>query len=559
MHWVCFVWTLTRPPFCWRTPRPGVVRVCVCPLPFARLGGPAFRARFGAPNLSFGRFVLLLCSARSALGLPLSCLFVCLLSFLCCLFLPRSPPPVSLAFWGFQPRLSWALELSGAPPTLSFFFFLLPPCLCFFVVSGPRCFGPWRFLAACPPLLLRPLVFFSPLFGGPRLFVHLALELPGWISFSSLACGLACGACVVPWCCAPPPRRLLLVFCGFPRLVVWCRGLVWLVFRRFSVPGCGVVRVPFCLVCCCVVLLALSPAVCRWRSLRRSSFVPCVVVRCCVLWCFSLCYLVSWCIMSSGRLVRCVAFCCVGCVGFYRSVASSCAAVRIVAWSRVVACCCALSWGAALCYFGVPPVVLVLLFVSCPSVWCSVASFALAGTVFCCPLFLGVRRWVWLSAVVFGWHAWSLVFLSGRLACCPIACCGLSWCPAPLWVVSRCRAVVSCCLFCFAGADSLFPFPLCGWGAVLVRLRRAVRCRFGLCWFWCLLLWFVAVRCAVSFGVLWCCGAALLFGVVCRGVLLYRTVSCAAVLLGCAVCFPLLRFVVALFSTAKLLKIFFYF
>ena len=50
----------------------------------------------------------------------------------------------------------------------------------------------------------------------------------------------------------------------------------------------------------------------------------------------------------------------------------------------------------------------------------------------------------------------------------------------------------------------------------------------------------------VFVGVLWCGSAALLRGVVCRGVVLCRVVSCGAllpcgaVLLGCAACSPLL-------------------
>ena len=43
----------------------GPVCVCVCSLLFAGSGGLASRAVFGAPQLFFGRFVLLLCLALS--------------------------------------------------------------------------------------------------------------------------------------------------------------------------------------------------------------------------------------------------------------------------------------------------------------------------------------------------------------------------------------------------------------------------------------------------------------------------------------------------------------
>ena len=51
MHRGCFVWTPTPPLAGRRTPRPGPVRVCVCVLFLAGSGGPASRARSGAPHL----------------------------------------------------------------------------------------------------------------------------------------------------------------------------------------------------------------------------------------------------------------------------------------------------------------------------------------------------------------------------------------------------------------------------------------------------------------------------------------------------------------------------
>ena len=89
--------------------------MCVCVLFLTGCGGPASRARFGAPDL------LLL------------------------------PPFVR----------SWFVRLS--PLVFGFLFFTSsrPRCLCRSVLSGPRCPGPWRLVVLSPP----PLVFLP-------LFVH---------------------------------------------------------------------------------------------------------------------------------------------------------------------------------------------------------------------------------------------------------------------------------------------------------------------------------------------------------------------------------------------------
>ena len=73
--------------------------------------------------------------------------------------------------------------------------------------------------------------------------------------------------------------------------------------------------------------------------------------------------------------------------------------------------------------------------------------------------------------MVFWWPFLLLVSLPGRVACCPVVCCGLSWCPAPLWGVAwRCVSawygvVVPCCLFPFVGGVCVFSALF--WGAVL--------------------------------------------------------------------------------------------
>ena len=102
---------------------------------------------FGAPHLSFRRFVLCLCAAPSRLGLPLFCPAVCLLSiYLIFSFVFPSllAPPLSPAFGGFRLRLPLALALCAflCPPA----FFLLEPCALLVSVPGasrfpsPPCF-----------------------------------------------------------------------------------------------------------------------------------------------------------------------------------------------------------------------------------------------------------------------------------------------------------------------------------------------------------------------------------------------------------------------------------
>ena len=146
MHGGCFVWTPTAPLSGRRAPRPGPARVCVCVPCLAGSGGPASRARSGAPHLSFGCSWFALCLFDpSGLGLP--CLW--LLFF----FFSFSPSPPSL-----RPRCVLLCVFSGAwwlgpwrlvPPPFFFPFFCPPPCCL------------WRFLLSCclGPLRAPPLFF----------------------------------------------------------------------------------------------------------------------------------------------------------------------------------------------------------------------------------------------------------------------------------------------------------------------------------------------------------------------------------------------------------------
>ena len=79
-------------------------------------------------TLSFGRFVFLLCSAPTVLGLPLSCSFVCLFFFIA--LFPLCASIVSCFLWFPAP---------GAFGLGALFFFPSPPVLVFFPPSCPLC------------------------------------------------------------------------------------------------------------------------------------------------------------------------------------------------------------------------------------------------------------------------------------------------------------------------------------------------------------------------------------------------------------------------------------
>ena len=181
-------------------------------------GGPASQARFGVPHPSFGRFVLLLCSAPSEFGWPL---LVGVYAFFWVVFLRA---PLFLAFSGFWPWVSWALALlaSSPPPPFSSWFSALqlwfvlfppPPLSLFFVLP---CFG-WcpsgLVFVSCPsPLPPPPPVFCFPLPPLCSLVFFMSSALSPLVGVSFLASSFS-----VP----PPPSLFLfvaacLVCCLFP-------------------------------------------------------------------------------------------------------------------------------------------------------------------------------------------------------------------------------------------------------------------------------------------------------------------------------------------------------
>ena len=240
MHRGCFVWTPTPPLAGRRTPRPGPVRACVCLLFLAGSGGPASRARCGAPHLFLWPLCLsaLLGPLRAGVA-PLSfaavavprwlffsafrclarALFVSSAWPLAALWwlLPRPPPTLCLGF----------LSLRVVALVFFFFFFFFffssvrPRCLRLSLVSGPGCPGPRR---------LRCL-FCWP--SSSRLSVRLSLFR------ASPGCWL-----LPRGCCPPPPPPL-------------CPA-VFVPAARRCVPCCAV-RPP--VRCCAALLRVVSPGV----------------------------------------------------------------------------------------------------------------------------------------------------------------------------------------------------------------------------------------------------------------------------------------------------------
>ena len=347
------------------------VRVCVCVPCLAGSGGPASRARCGAPHLSFGRSWFALClfgplRARAAL-------FVVVVGFFFFSFLPLVAPPLSPALRVFRPRVPWAL--ASGPPHPPPLFFLpatlrLPCCLLLCVFSGPGCLGPLRLVAPPPP---------PPLFFPPPLCPPCCLLLCVFSAWGAL--GL--------WVLLPPPPFFLccpvVLCCGALFFFVSCWWRWFLVVARwFWAPGrfrvvsvsvlclCGAVLVRlrrcslfsahlpspgwlvFCVVACCVCVFAVGPG-CpllppggSWRLL-----VSCLGG---VLWCVPGCCAAPCCCALCRLALRCCALCCfvllrlvlpraVLCPGALSVVLGSCAFWRRVLSSPPALCvfCCGVS------------------------------------------------------------------------------------------------------------------------------------------------------------------------------------------------------------------------
>ena len=250
-----------------------VPRVCAfaCPSWPGRAGRPLGRL-FGAPHLSFGRFVSLLCLAPFRLGLP----------FLVLLF---ASPVVSSPF-------SVRLSRSG--------------CLWLFMLPGPGCRGTWRSSFAPPPPFPPP--FFFPLFvscfaSGAPLSQVFRCFWP-WVP-------LASALPAPPPSSAPPSRAVCLLWRFF---VFFCRSCFLVVPSAlgFCSPFLGfffLFRVPPCVWCvrCVLGLCPPSPPVPACVLL-----VWCRIVSCCGLLWTGLCgsrlfFGALWCyVVLCGVLLCCV-------------------------------------------------------------------------------------------------------------------------------------------------------------------------------------------------------------------------------------------------------------
>ena len=241
MHGGSFVPTPTPPLSGRRTQRSGPMRLCVCLLFWAGSGGPVSGALFGAPHLSF---VLLLCSAPSRPGFPLSCPLACPLSFLCFSSVLFFCAPAFSCFLLF--RASGTLGL-GAPSFL--LFHPLPHCVFFArglrlqlsLVSDPGCLGAWRCAVSSPAFFVSPLVL---AFVPQPLWCAVGFPPPSFSSF------------VFPFLLrlfAPPPPSPRCLFFGSPRpaaRVTLCSGCFCLIWVR-----CSLGRL---FVCCAVLCRAVD-------------------------------------------------------------------------------------------------------------------------------------------------------------------------------------------------------------------------------------------------------------------------------------------------------------
>ena len=460
-------------------------------------------------------------------------------------FLPPPPPFLCLAVFVAP---AWCLGV-----VLCFFFFFFPSpvrprCLWLSLVSGPGCPGP------------RRCAFFALLafrLSALRAFVPLSCFPPGWWL-------LPVG------CCLPPPPFLSR---GFRR----CRSVLCAVCCVvLCVPGCG--AAPRCCTLCSPVLCCSVLCCARWVPLLVApcplalpvALGPCALRRC-VLRCSPV-----LCVFCRGAVVRAVvrrsALCCV-CPGVlccaFPVLSALCGAVLRCAGALALCCSC----GGCCCWRLVLWCAVVRCWVCWPVVvcwWRVSLSVSLSGRVVCFPAVGVVCCGALLSCVVFCGAVLSrgavLLCSAVVLRCCwgllcppvgcrAVLCCAVSWlcCFLPggggcvLWRSSP-RAVRPlfsplCALWCLVVLAVVLCFPVsfavalccrvvlccrallsfCGAVCVCFALLRPVvrrQCRLRCCW--CLVLWRVPVRCAVSLGVLRCGGAAL----VCRGVLLCCALSC---------------------------------
>ena len=467
-----------------------------------RVGGPASRARFGAPHLSFGRSCFVLClfgSLRAGVAL-----FVVVVGFSFCFFSP-SPPrcaPVVSCIACFPAPGALGLGVLFPPPLV---FFSLPPlraprCLLLCVFSGLGCPGPWRLLAP-PPLFF--FFFFFPPSPPPSCFLWRFL-LSGCLGPLSPPPFFFCPAAFFP------AARLPCVFSGVV-LCVPCSARSLCCARRL---------------CCFWWLVLLVPGVAAfcWGSAGGSGCLTLSLGGVCRLWC----RVWSGCPWASSLWCP-VPLCCV----LWRCAAVWCCAVvpclLFLFFSLLVAlvsCCSPLGSGPVLgrfcfsalpvrCCAGVPAPLL--------SVRCSLALAELAGVLCCCLLCLCVCCWVWLSSVVSWWVLVAPGVVSRwRAVVCPwVLCCAVLLRVVPPGVALLCAVL---CRFAPFGAAVR---RVVSWGAVR---RLGVLCLLAPCFVLfpravCVLLWCVAAWCCSPLCFVPCAPWGVVLCVSCR----LRPVRCCCV------------------------------
>ena len=497
-----FLWPLCLPAL------PGPLRAAVAPSSFAAVAVPRWLFFSASRCLALCALAPRLCP-RPLLCLavfvaPAWCLGVFLFFFFSSFFFPPRAPPLSPVFSGFRPRVPWASALA------LFALFAFPFwALCALVALS--CFPPgcWLLPRGCcpPPPLCVSRFSFRPLGAVCRV----VLCFPGCgaaprccaLCRPVFCCRVLCCARVVPLLVAPCPL-VLPVALGPCALCCVCFVVArWCVLLFAALP-CGVCSGVLC--CAFPVLSVLCGAVFRCAG---ALVLCCSCGACCcwrlVLWCAAVCCAVScgvpWCgagsggpWLSAGGVFRCRCPCLAAWSAslwlvWFAVVPCFPVSCSVVLCCRVVLCCCALlsccgAVGACFALLWAVVLCCVVLLVGCAVFGLVVVSHAVRSLS--SPL-CALRCLVVLAVV----------------PCFPVSC-----------AVALCCRVVLCCraLLSFCGAVCV--------GFAL--LRPVVRRQCGLRCCWCLVLWRVLVRCGVYLGVLRCGGAAL----VCRGVLLCCALSC---------------------------------
>ena len=413
------------------------MRACVCVSLLAGSGGPASRARCGAPNLFLWPVLLRSLFARPypGWGRPLISFCAPRLSPAFLVFRPGLPPLGVLPpppFFFSVPFSFCASVVSGVPcfpalGALGLGIFLCPPppppffsslllflltWLCFFflfvrprfllrsVFSGPGCLGPWRLLVSPCPFFLFFFCFSSVLFSSsPGFFFFYAPPLS--LAFRVFRPG-------VPWalapCCHPrPPPVLFFPSCLF---FAFCFFSPRLCLAGGAVRGSCVCPGLWGVLVCASVVLSLS------LLFVRCSLAPLALAG------------VVWCCPS------CLGVCCLVWLSFVASwwVLVLCFGGAVPVWPR-----------------GSPPYGLVwcVLVLRCP-VWCSVALCCAVVWWLCCRALLFVR--VVASACCLFPAAWRLLCVFwGPVLCVPcpprpVRCCA-ALCRCPCVVLSAWSAL----------------------------------------------------------------------------------------------------------------------